>query len=499
LALRITVALAAASLALAQSENQLDGNKTLFTVMAAMNAAGFDTQADSPTNSPLRKAIRDEVLRRNPPSLDEIRRFRLRMRLDDPAIELRQYQGFALLVKGAPSFELRMLRNELPPDVAAMEDLAPVFTKFYQEAGIEELWKRAQPGFDEMVERYHTPVVEMVQRVNGYLRIPSGAGFLGKSFQIVVDPLGPPNQIQFHSFYDNYYIVVTPSAEPQVADIRRAYMHYLLDPLATAAAAEFRNSRVLGEYVQGAPALAEDFKTDYLLLATRSLIRAIEARLTYSTPAARQAAVQTAMKEGFILTEHFAEQLPLYEKDDQAMRLYFPEMAKAIDLAKEEQRIAKLEFATERAVRVARAPRVQQPEQPQLTGFALRLDQAEELYTKRQLPEARAAYLEVAEKAPEKPVQAKAYYGLARIAALSRDPDLAEKLFQRTLELEPEDAVKAWAHVYLGRLSEAAGDAPGAADAYQAALKVAGITEGARQAAEQGLKKSQEANKVKEQ
>jgi len=490
LAFLLAAAAAASGPALAQGDNQLDGNKTLFTVMAAMNAAGFEFQADSPTNSPLRKQIHDEILRRKPSSLDELRRFRLRQRFDDPGLEFRMYAGYALLVKGAPNFELRMLRNELPPDAALMEELGPAFQKFYKEAGIEELWKQSQPVFEQMLERYHTPVLEMVQRVNAYLRVPSGSGYLGKTFQVIVDPLGPPNQIQFHSLYDHYYVVVTPSAEPQVNDIRRAYLHFLLDPMATNASNEFKPSRVLGEYVQGAPLLASDFKTDFLLLATRSLIRALEARLDLAA-ARRPAAIDAAMKEGFILTAHFADQLPIYEKQEAAMRLYLPEMAKAIDLGKEEKRVNQLEFATKATVRIAR-PAAPLAEPPALTGVALQLDKAEDLYTARKLPEARAAFLEIAEKAPEKPMQARAYYGLARIAALSRDPELAEKLFQRTLELDPDDVVKAWAQVYLGRLSEAAGDRPGAAEKYSAALKVPGISDSARQAAQQGLNKTKE-------
>jgi hypothetical protein len=46
----------------------------------------------------------------------------------------------------------------------------------------------------------------------------------------------------------------------------------------------------------------------------------------------------------------------------------------------------------------------------------------------------------------------------------------------------------AWAEVYLGRLSDAAGERDQAAQHYQAALAVEGASSGARQAAEQGLK-----------
>src|SRR5580658_4068214 len=40
---------------------QLDASPTLFTVMAAVNAMGYDAQIDSTNNHPLRKAVRDEL------------------------------------------------------------------------------------------------------------------------------------------------------------------------------------------------------------------------------------------------------------------------------------------------------------------------------------------------------------------------------------------------------------------------------------------------------
>ena len=53
-----------AAFAQQQEMGQLDASPTLFTVMAAINAAGYDAQLDSPNNHPLRKAIRDELAKK---------------------------------------------------------------------------------------------------------------------------------------------------------------------------------------------------------------------------------------------------------------------------------------------------------------------------------------------------------------------------------------------------------------------------------------------------
>jgi tetratricopeptide (TPR) repeat protein len=80
-----------------------------------------------------------------------------------------------------------------------------------------------------------------------------------------------------------------------------------------------------------------------------------------------------------------------------------------------------------------------------------------------------------------------AYYGLARIAALDHDPELAEKLFEKTLEMSPDDETKSWACLYLGRLSDAAGERAQAEKRYREALAVRGVPDQVKAAAQKGL------------
>ncbi|MFN3325394.1 MAG: hypothetical protein ACK5AZ_18015 [Bryobacteraceae bacterium] len=467
---------------LAQDQNQLDISPTLFSVFAALNAAGYDADIDSAANHPLRKAVRDHLNARNLASVADLKRFRQRHRKNDPAAELSQYVSFALSVKGPPDFEYRFRKHEIPPDVVPLEGFEYIMTRFHREADIDELWERCQPAFEEVLARYQEPVTRAVMEVNAYLRHLSG-GYLGRRFQIYIDLLGAPNQIHTRSYADDYFVVVTPSVEPQTHDIRHAYLHYLLDPMATKYSEEWDKKRGVGDYAGAAPFLEDYYKNDFLLLATESLIKVIESRL--APPAQRAALVDQALKEGFVLAPHFAEQLPVYEKQEQAMRLYYPELIQSVDLRKEERRLDSIEFAETRTVRKARtAP---EPPRPALTGAAKILDQAEQLYAGRELDRAREAYLRVLQMTDEKPLHAKSYYGLARIAALQRDPELAEKLFQRTLELAPEPADRAWCHIYLARLSEAAGLREDAVEHYRAALAVEGATEAAIAAAQKGL------------
>jgi tetratricopeptide (TPR) repeat protein len=184
----------------------------------------------------------------------------------------------------------------------------------------------------------------------------------------------------------------------------------------------------------------------------------------------------------------FAEALPAYEKQEQSLRFYYPELVKAIDLNREDQRLAAVEFVAERAARMARTAPVEKP--VELTGARKTLEEAERHYRDRDFDEAKAAYLRVLKETEERALHAKAYYGLARIAANQRDPQLAEDLFEKTIESAPDAEVRAWSEVYLGRLADAAGEREQATRHYQAALDVQGGSEAARNAAQQGLREA---------
>lgn len=470
----------------AAERGQLDASPALFSVLAAVNAAGYDAEIDSPSNHPLREEIRRQLASRDIPVLYELKRFYAEHRRKDAWADLGQYISFALSVDDPPKFAYRMKQLYLlPPDVIELAGFEKLMVRFHREAGIDELWQRAQPAFEQAIARYHEPVSRAILEANGYLRNPT-SGFLGRRFQVYIDLLGAPNQIHSRSFADDYFVVVTPSPEPQVDDVRHGYLHYLLDPLAIRHAELVNKKKPLIDYAMGAPALEEHYKNDFLLLVTECLIKSVESRLA---PASRrQALVDQALREGFILTPFFAERLPLFEKQEAAMRMYFQEMVEAIDLRKESRRLEGVEFSSQRAVR--RAKEAPAPRKPEPAGARKTLETAEDLYAARELEKARASYLQALRETDEKSLHAKSYYGLARIAALSKDPELAVKLFERTLELDPEPAVKAWCLVYLGRLADLAGERQQATQRYQAALAVEGATPAARKAAEQGLREN---------
>lgn len=466
-----------------QELGQLDASPSLFAVLAAVNAGGYDAGIDSASSSPLRKALRDRLAAQDLDSVRGLKRFVRDHRKDDPSAELGQYISYALANEGPPYFAYRYPTTALPPDVAALDGLTPLLVAFYREANVADLWKQAQPYYDQAIAQLHEPVARAILEANAYFRTPT-SGYMGSRFQIFVDLLGAPNQVQTRGYVDDYFVVVTPAGDLPILDIQHAYLHYLADPLVRKFSRQVMEKHALGDYALGSPTLEEGYKSDFVLLTAECFIKAVESRIQR-----KPALVDQALSEGFVLTPVLAEQLAIYEKQDRSLRLYFPDLVDGISLKREESRLENVQFASERAVRKIKVAPVKPAEKP-LSEPEKKLEAAESAYADRDLPRAKDLYLALLKEPDEKPLHAKAYYGLARIAVLERDPELGDQLFRKVLDLEPDASTKSWSLLYLGRLADSQGDREEAQEHYKAALAVEGVPDSVRQAAEQGLKEA---------
>ena len=459
---------------------QLDASPSLFTVMAAINAVGYRAEWASPHNHPLRFAIQKELEKHQLSSLPPLKEFFDKHRKKNDTLELSQYISFALSCTGPPNFDFSQRDVEIPPEVTGMRDLSKLLAAFYKEANIDDLWKRSQPAIEQYLAHYQEPVVNAVLQVNGYMRQMT-SGFKHRRFQIFIELQAGPNQIQTRSYSDDYTVVITPSAELRIFDIRHAYLHYLLDPMATYNQEILNRKKSLVDHAMRAQALDASFKEDYLLLVTESLIKVVESRLDH-----KPGVVQEAFKEGYILAPYFAEALPVYEKQETSMLRYYKEMVQAIDVYKEDKRLTGVEFNKESAARPAiKVPAPAPPPPP--TGAAKTMQDAEEAYAARDLDKARDLYLKVLEQTDKKPMHATAYYGLGRISLLEKHLDEAERLFQKSLDSEPEPFDRAWDMVYLGRLAIAANEKEQAAKLLNGVLQLEGATDKAKEQARQLL------------
>lgn len=463
-------------------ESQFGVSRTLFATLAAINAAGYDAGIDSPLNDhfKLRTQIREILAKRQIPCLTDLREFYKSHKKPTEAADLGQYLSFALLASEAPKFELSGF--ELPPDVEPLRGFSELLSRFYKEANLDDLWNRSQNAYASAISEYQDAVINTLFEANGYLRNPSG--YLGRRFKIYLDLLGAPNQAQVRSYKDDYFIVITPTSTPVVDEIRDAYLAYLLDPLSFKYAAAIKEKQVLKKYADDAPALDLAYKDDFSLLVTKCLIKAVDSRMLHGAEQ-REAYVNRAMSEGFILTASFAVSLQEYEHQPDAFRLYYPNLIAQIDVKRERKRLSEVHFVQSVAPRVVAAPT-----QAQLDPAEASLQAAEGQYEASDLEAAQQTFKKVFQQTADKAMQGRAYYGLGRIALHLNQSSEAKEMFQRTADSGTSPPIVAWAHVYLGRLALAEHNFKKASAEFQTALAIDTISSMAREAAEKGLQSS---------
>jgi tetratricopeptide (TPR) repeat protein len=465
----------------------LETSETLFSVMAALNACGYNQELSS---SPVVRArIRAELARAAEASpqaaaaRDQVCRFYSDHHQADSARDLAQYVSLALNLGEPPQFATLISEADLPPDATYVRGFVPLLQTYYQHAKLHAIWQAHQPEYEQMVAQFHDPVSKMILATEIYLKLPI-SGYVGRKFTVFLEPLAAPGQVNARNYGSDYFMVVSPeNGSLRMGDIRHVYLHYVLDPFALKRANAMKRLEPLLATVQQAP-MDDSYKQDVSLLVTESLIRAIEARTlrdNKATEAQRREYVEAAVEEGFVLTQHFYEQLVEFEKTPQSLRNAYPDFLYNIDLDREKKRARKVSFRRQAAPELVRKATVK---------LADPLELAEERLGSGDLAGAR----QLADAALADPQQdhARALFILARAATLGRDMQGARTYFERTLEVAREPRLVAWSHIYLARILDLQENREEALKHYRAALAAGDDKPDTKTAAERGLQQPYE-------
>ncbi|MEJ2010040.1 MAG: hypothetical protein P8Z30_18115, partial [Acidobacteriota bacterium] len=460
--LLLALALAPLSSWAQQGKVEVQSNEQLFCVLAALNDAGYDTGTAIDTGSKAREAIRADLVGKKIPVLPEIEKFYQAHKIAGrPGLNLGQFVSLALLLGPPPDFKFTVAPTDLPPDARNVAGLVPLLRTFYKQADLADIWARAQVDSQTEAERYSPRVRRAIELTDGYLRFPAGA-YLGRTYSIYLDLLGAPNQVQGRIYGSHYYLVITPSKKLRINDIRYYYLHFLLDPLAVKYAPEIHHAIALEALARKAPALRNDFKSDFTLLVTECLIRAIEIRMDKVSAAQAKKQVDQLTASGFILVPYFYNSLLQYEKQEGSMSVFYQQMIEGIKPSKEMADLSKVHFSK---------PAPEAAPAPELSEMEQLLDQGDnDIYSGKYL-EANAVFQRVLQKNPH---SERALFGMAVAASNSRKPDIARKYFEETLSVARDLRIVTWSHIYLGRLDDVEGDRKKALAQYKAASLTAG-------------------------
>jgi len=474
----------------------VDGREAMFTTMCALLASGFESDVSADDWKPLRAQLRERMQHQQGPAVEAMREFYKQHLLADAGQTLSRYLWFGLVSGPAPKFEPALRRDELPPEVISLEGFSEILSNYYQEQKIGQLWRQVQPVYNREIERLHEAVSQIVFVATGYTREiiePSSV----RTFTIVLEPLvGRITNVR--NFGDHYAIVLSGADDIPTDVVRHAFLHYLLDPLPLQYPHVIAVKRPLFERAARAPRLSPDLRDDFPSFFAECTVRAVELKLRKLSPGERDAALNADDADGYVLVRPLFGALAKFEQSEPSMKLYFPELVRAIDVGAEAKRLETVKFADAESAEsasdptkleeVARRQRLRPTTVPNDPEAIAALTDGERRIAEKNPRAAEASFQKVLAKYPDQP---RAWYGLGLVAMLEQDGARAKQVFGRLTTGEHaatgDPMVLAWSHVYLGRIY-GNDDQPELAKAeYQAALAVEGGPEQARQAAQKGL------------
>jgi len=472
---------------------QLDDSETLFAVVAAVNACGYDQELS--TSAPVRAQVRTEIAQavenseRAKSSLEELCIFYRDHQQANASLDLAQYISLALELGEPPAFTPKVKEADLPPDASYVLGVVPRLQRFYINADLHRIWQRHQAEYNALLDRTHGPIAQMLMTTDAYLRRVNSAAN-ARLFVIYLEPLAAPSQVNSRNYGTDYFLAISAGQTPlQMDAIRHSYLHYLFDPMVAQRGGTLQRLAPLLGRVAKAP-MDDSFKDDVSLLLTESLIRAVEARLAVTgknkeAENERQRLAQNAAQEGFVLAPYFERRLEAHERSDEGLQLAYPTWLHEIDVDQESKRASKIVFAANA-----------RPENVQRVAPKRLLDDAEKRFAAGDLRGATELAQRALDEKREDP--ARAWFVLAQVATANRDMEGARGYFQRSLSSAHEPHLIAWSHIYLGRICDLQEERAQAVGHYQAALEAGDGSPATRAAAERGLQQPYEPPNAKE-
>jgi len=478
-----------------QDSVTVDGSEAMFTTMCALLASGFESNVSADHWTAFRSQMRERLRQQEGPAVEAVREFYHKHELREPGATLSRYIWFGLVSGPAPAFKSNLRREELPPDVIALEGFSEILSSYYQEQKIGQIWRQVQPIYNREVSRLHDPLAQIVFVSSGYLRHieePHGP----QSFKIVVEPL--VGRITNVRNFGNHYGLVLSGGEAIPLDIiRHAFLHYLMDGLPLMYPHVTAAKRPLFDKAATAPRLPTDLKDDFDSFFAECMVRAVELKLKRLSPGERESAMNRDDEDGYILVRPIFTALTKYEQSEPSMELFFPDLVRAVNTQAESNRLASVKFAAqeqsaateELAAEEVAAKRAALPTTvPNDTEFIALLTEGERRIAERNPRAAEVSFQKALTKYPDQP---RAWYGIGQVALLDHDASRAKQVFGRLTTGEhaasQDPMVLAWSHVYLGRIYDDEGNPFVAKSEFESALAVEGSPDNARVAAQKGL------------
>jgi tetratricopeptide (TPR) repeat protein len=493
----------------------LISSEPVFLMAAALNACGYDEGLEQ--SAPVRKRIREEMnlaLEKSEDARnkrDHLCLYIAQHRMTGGERDIAQYISLALYLTPPPALETSAELSEMPPDSTQVIEVVPLLRDFAAAVDLDGIWLTVHRTYDAETDKIHDPLTQMIVSTNFYLKMPAST-YNGRRFIVVSEPMFSPRMVNARIYGTDYVVVVSPvNGSIPMTGVRHTYLHYIIEPLIYAREKALDRTQPVLKEVRDAP-MEFRFRSDSVALTVECLIKAIEARTMetgipeYKIPAnadrsempryeherqlyqqkvdaIRTAAMVHDMRQGFVLTQYFYNQLLQFEKDPASLSDSIGEMVYSMDVDAEAHQAHQIEFDKEGDTDVLSrsTPR-------KLTGLDLaeaRLAAGDVAAASAMAQQALQTRSETLQSVAD---SSRAEFILARADLLTGHPDEAIDKFQKTLAASKDPRLLSWSHIYLGRMLDLDCKRDEAIAEYQAALKTRDGQQDTRLAAERGVK-----------
>jgi tetratricopeptide (TPR) repeat protein len=454
-------------------------SEPVFYMGAALNACYYDEGLNE--SDPIRKWVREQMNEALAKSEDARKKrdamclFVAQHRLTGTDEDVAQYISLALYLTQPPHLDVTAEETDMPPDATQVVGIVPLVKDFAAAIDLNGIWLAARHEYDHEIDMLHDPVSEMIVKTNTYLKMPAEA-YSGRRFIVVIAPMLSPHLVNARIYGLDYVVVASPvNGAIPMQNVRHTYLHYVIDPLLMQRNHNLQQLQPVLKAIQYAP-LDFRIRSDPALLTVDCLIEAIEARTmdtgipVYKIPAgvershlpryqhqleiyqqkvdaAKWAQVQHDMRQGFVLTQYFYEQLLQFEKSPASISNAIGEMVYGMDVDQQLHRARETDFD-----KVADQDILQRNQPRKLTGLDLAEAKLSEGETAAASAIAQKAIADDNGTPAATAAAARANFILARVALMTGHPDDAFEDFQKTLAKAKDPRILAWSHIYLGRM-----------------------------------------------
>ena len=467
----------------------------VFTVMAALNAAGFDYETSGREMSQVRQLIRRETAKIDPSLLEALQTFYGSHNLAaDDADQQVVYTSLALLLSGPPDFQVTIQETEMPEDVREVLGFETLVREFYQAANIESLWQSQQPAYEEELASYRTVVKDLIAQTLDYFRIPPRV-VLDRQIILIPDLLNAKTIVNVRNLDFVYYVVMGPTDEAAEnhRQLQHEYLHFLIDPLIEKFGMALIEHGDLLDLAHAQPQLKPQFQNKFFLLVAESLIESVLLRLHDSENT--DGNLVKLFRQGLIFAPYFSRELKRYERETELIS--FPSYVETLLDGIEDPLIeedAKLITALEDEIKGAELSEIEAQQRAidevnrrnQVNSL---LNEAAVLLSNKEFQPSRETLLKVLSDDPD---NGNAYFYLAQVASQTDQYEQALEYYAQAANTPGIAAwIQAWSllrignyHAFQGRLEEARA-------LFDRVLKLEGDLQGAKEQAQKSVEQLQ--------